>query len=354
MKAKRPLEVDTPILVGGMGYGVGLSKAAKIAIARGATLAGTATNTGEGPFLPEEREEAGKLVVQYHRGNWMDESCLQFADMVEIHVGQGASASGGGILPPEKATVKLKAAMGLRKDEDAYVRATFPELEKGAHLARLVDRAREISKGVPVVVKLAASHLIERDLDICVDAGVDGVVIDGAEAGTGHSPTITADDFGIPTLYALVRARRHLDEIDAERRVSLIVSGGLYTPGDFLKCIALGADAVYVGSVIIFAVMAGQQQKALPWEPPTEVLMYAGRYKHRLSVDESARNVARFIKAATAEMAHAVRMVGKEDLYDVGPTDMCALDEETARITGVECASRPPVRMAPATGPRSR
>lgn len=338
VRAKRPLEVDIPILVGGMGYGVGLSKAAKIAIARGAALAGTATNTGEGPVLEEEREEARKLVVQYHRGNWMDERWLQRADMVEIHLGQGASASGGGVLPPEKTSPRLKRAMGLRRDQKAYIRSTFPELERGEPLSTLVERARKLSGGVPVAVKLAASHWLEHDLDLCVEAGVDGVVIDGAQAGTAQSPTITEDDFGIPTLYALVRARRHLDRIDPGREIFLIVSGGLFTPGDFLKCIALGADAVYVGSAIIFAAMAGQQQRATPWEPPTEVLLFQGKRKGRFSIEQGARNVARFLKSAADEMAHAVRMIGKEDVYDVGPEDMCALDEETARITGVELA----------------
>lgn len=352
LRAKRPLELDIPILVSGMGYGLGLSKAAKIAIARGASLAGTATNTGEGPVLMEEREEACKLVVQLHRGNWMDERWLEHADMVEIHLGQGASASGGGVLPPDKATPRLKRAMGLGADQQAYIRSTFPELEQGAPLSDLVERARERSAGAPVAVKLAASHWIERDLDVCVAAGVDGVVVDGAQAGTAQSPAITEDDFGIPTLYALIRARRHLDQLDPEGRIFLIVSGGLFTPGDFLKCIALGADAVYAGSAIIFAAMAGQQRHATPWEPPTEVLMYHGKKRHRFSIDQGARNVAHFLKSAADEMAHAVRMIGKDDIYDVGPGDMCALDEETARLTGVDPATRPP--SDPPNGSRTR
>ena len=93
-----------------------------------------------------------------------------------------------------------------------------------------------------------------------------------------------------------------------------------------------------MGSAIIFAAMAGQQQPATPWEPPTEVLLFQGKRKDRFSIEQGARNVARFLKSAADEMAHAVRMIGKEDVYDVGPEDMCALDEETARITGVELA----------------
>lgn len=272
----------------------------------------------------------------------MDESWLRQADMVEIHLGQGASASGGGAVPPEKLTRELKRLMGLKPGQKAFIRSTFVELERGGSLTTLVQRARELSGGAPVVVKLSANHSLERDLSLVAEAGADGVVLDGAQAGTAQSPAITEDDFGIPTLFALLRARRHLNRIDPERRLSLIVSGGLYTPGDFLKCIALGADAVYVGSVILFALMAGQQQKATPLEPPVEVAFYRGRYKRRLSMEVAAANVARYLKSVADEMAHAIRMLGKTHLAQVGPDDLCALDREIASIAGVEYAGETP------------
>lgn len=337
-QARIPLTIDLPILIGAMGYGVGLSKDARLAIARAANEVGTAANTGEGPVLPEERAIADKLIVQYHRGNWMDLKSLENADMIEIHIGQGASASGGGRLAPERLTPQLKRELGLAPDEEAHTGSTFPELRSGEGLKVIVDRARCIGEGVPVIVKLAASHRLERDLDICVEAGVDGVAIDGAQAGTVGSPPITEDDFGLPTIYAVVRARRHLDQIDPDRRVSLIVGGGLYTPGEFLKCLALGADAVYVASVILFSLMAGQQQKTTPAEPPTEAIMYMGRQKSRFDIRHGTNNVIRFLRACREEITYGVRNLGKTDVHDVNLDDLCALDKEMAEITGAEPA----------------
>lgn len=350
--ARIPLTIEIPILVAGMGYGIALSKNARIAIARGANRAGTASNTGEGPVLPEERREAKQLIIQYHRGNWMNLKDLELADAIEIHIGQGSSAAGGGLFPPDRVTKELRRALRLRKDEDAVTLSTFDEIRRGEGLRPLVERARRLGGGVPVLVKLAASHTLEEDLDICVDAGVDGVALDGAFAGTSGSPPITEDDFGIPTVYALVRARRHLDRIDPKRRVSLLVGGGLYTPGDFLKAIALGADAVFVGSIVLFAMMAGQQQVSTPTEPPTEAIMFFGGDKGRFSVEKGALNVSRLLQGCAEEMAYAVRALGKRSVHDVGIDDLCALDETTARLTGAEPAwmpslkglSRPPGR----------
>lgn len=337
-QAERPLTIDLPVLIAGMGYGVFMSKAAKIAIAKGANQAGTATNTGEGPFLAQEREAANRLVVQYHRGNWMNMESLQHADAVEIHIGQGASGSVGSRLPKQKVTPQLKKEMGLGPDDEVQMSSTFSELSSGRGLAPLVERSRRLSRGAPIFVKFAASHRIEHDLDICFDAGADGVVIDGAQAGTGQSPPIAQDDFGIPTLFALVRARKHLDRIDPRHRMSLIVAGGLVTPGDFLKCLALGADAVYVGSAVMLAVMAGQQQKSTPGEPPTQVIAYQGNRQRGFDIEKGAKNLACYLDACRLEMEYAARLLGKDDVRDVTRADLCALDDETAHITGVEVA----------------
>ena len=341
-KALRPLEIAFPVMISGMGYGVFMSRAAKLAIARAANMAGTATNTGEGPFLMEERHVAHKLIVQYHRGNWMNLDALTYADAVEIHIGQGASGSVGSKLPPEKVTKALKETMGLEPHQDVEMRSTFPELAEGRGLAPLVERARALSDGAPVLVKLAASHRIEHDLAVCLQAGVDGVVIDGAQAGSGQSPPISQDDFGIPTLYGLVRARRFLDDADPEGRVSLIVSGGLCTPGDFLKCLALGADAVYIGTAAILALMTGQQSKATPGEPPTQVITYQGKEHHAFDPDKGTIALARYLRNCRLEMEYGLRLLGKDDVLALGPDDLCALDEQTAIATGVEPAYRAP------------
>src|SRR5690606_1689334 len=249
-RAERPLRVDIPIVISGMAYGLALSARAKLALARGATLAGTASNTGEGPMLPLERQLARRLIVQFGRASWgKDRAWLRQADMIEIQVGQGAAGGAGGAVIAARTSPELRALLGAKAGVDAITYSHHPEWPAGAPLRDLVDRLREWGEGVPVGVKLAASGDLEDDLAACLDAGVDVIALDGGQAATRGSPATLQDDFGLPTVHAVVRAERFLREAGRRDEVSLIVSGGLYTPGDYLKAIALGADAVYVGTI---------------------------------------------------------------------------------------------------------
>lgn len=347
-KAGRPLVVETPLLVSGMGYGVALSREAKIALARGASLAGTAVNTGEGPFLVEERRAADRLIMQYHRGNWMRLDDLAYADMVEIHLGQGASGGGGKVIPPEEIDDALRYEMGLGPGEDAISYARFAEMASGKDLEKVVEKARRHApEGVPAGVKIAAGHSIERDLEIALDAGVDFVAVDGAQAGTHGSLPITEDDFGLPTLIALCRARAFLEEADPKRTVSLIVGGGLATAGDCLKALALGADAVYLGSAAMYALVVGQHVRSTPWEPPTSLITYRGRNKERFDPDAGAERVANLLISMTCEMADAARAMGYTSLRQVSRKDLFAFDRTIAEFCGVSWAfeaKRPALR----------
>lgn len=338
-KAEYPLVVETPLLISGMGYGVALSKGAKLALARGATIAGTAVNTGEGPFLMEERRAAERLIVQYHRGNWMRLEDLAHADMVEIHLGQGASGGGGKVIPPEEIDRALRREMGLAPTEDAISHARFEGMSAGDDLVKVVERARRHAPaGVPVGVKLAAGNSIERDLQLALEAGVDFVAIDGAQAGTHGSLPITEDDFGLPTLIALCRARAFLDEADSERSVSLIAGGGITSPGDSLKALALGADAVYLGSAAMYSLVVGQHVRSIPWEPPSSLIMYRGRNKGRFDPEVGAERVGNLLTAMTDEMADAARAMGYTSLREVSRKDLFAFDRTIAELCGVDWA----------------
>src|SRR5690606_28245532 len=202
-------------------------------------------------------------------------------------------------------------------------------------LGDLVAELRSVTGGVPIGVKLAPGRRLEADLEACVAAGVDVVALDGAQAATKGSPPILQDDFGLPTLHALVRAVRFLETRRVREQVSLIVGGGLYTPGDFLKVLALGADAVYIGTVALFVISHGQVFKALPWEPPTQLVFFGGQHEDALDVDEGAHRLANFLRAAAWEMAVAVRALGKRAVREVSKDDLMALDETTARLCGV-------------------
>lgn len=333
--AKRPLQLDMPIIVSGIAYGLSVSKDVKIALARGATLAGTAVNGGEGPWQPLERQAARKFIMQFNRGTWAKKPhMLRRADMIEIQFGQGAAAGIGNEVFRARNDAALRTMLGFRPGQAPVMYSRQPEL-KNKTLRQLVDELRELTDGVPIGVKLAAGMRLEDDMQLAIDAGVDVIALDGAQAATkGSAPTLQ-DDFGIPTLHALVRAVKFLERIDRERRPSLIVGGGLMTPGDCLKALALGADAVYLGTMALFAVSHGQILKSLPWEPPTQLVFQGGKQAHLFDVDEGADRLAKFLRSCAAEIAVAVRAMGKTSLSDVSKDDMMALDEETARVCGV-------------------
>lgn len=337
--ARKPLRLQTPLLVSGMAYGLALSAKAKVALARGAALAGTASNTGQGPFLPAERRAAKKLVIQYSRTTWAKEPhVLRQADALEIQLGQGAIGGISFVEPAARLDRPFRLAAGLRRGQEAVVYARLPGLASPGDLYKIVSHLREVGEGVPVGVKFGASDRLEEDLQRALEAGVDYVVLEGGEAATKGSPPILQDDFGLPLVYGLCRSARFLQENGARGRVSLIVSGGLFNPGQFLKAMALGADAVYLGTAALFAMAHTQVLKALPLEPPTQVAWYRGKAAGRLNVQQAARHLGNFLTSCTLEMAEGARALGKTSLRAVGPEDLCALDPLTAQITGVRPA----------------
>lgn len=341
-QAKRSMKIDIPIIISGMAYGQALSEGVKIALAKGASLVGTATNTGEGPLSPLERQAADKLIVQFNRSTWgKSPRALKEADMIEIQFGQGAAAGIGGEVYKARGNVPLREMLGAAPGQPAITYSTHPELWHRS-LKELVDELRDVSDGAPIGVKLAPGKRLEEDLQKCLDAAVDVIALDGAQAATKGSPTILQDDFGIPTIHGLVRAATYLENVRRRNDVSLIVSGGLRTPGDFLKAIALGADAVYIGTIALFAVSHGQVFKSLPWEPPTQLVFYGGEQADEFDVDEGADRLARFLRSCAEEIGIALRSMGKTSLAQLSKEQLMALDENIAQMCGVPVSYRAP------------
>ncbi|HHT73321.1 MAG TPA: FMN-binding glutamate synthase family protein [Firmicutes bacterium] len=337
--AAKPLIVETPLLVSGMAYGLALSAEFKYALALGSRKAGTATNTGEGPYLPKERELAGKLIIQYPRAPWnRSPEILKRADAVEIQIGQGASASTAHHVLPSALGKDLRKRLGLLPGESSVIYSHMPELGHWGNLKVLVDYLRELTKGVPIGVKFAFSHYLEDDIDICLDAGVDFLALEGAEAATVGAPPILEDDFGLPTLIGLCRAVEHLKAKEPEGRVSLIVGGGFTSPGQCLKALALGADAIYLGTMALFAASHTQVLKALPFEPPTQVALYRGKASHKYNWRVGAEALRKYLDSCTAELREGVRALGKTAISEVNRDDLVALDEQTSQITGLPLA----------------
>jgi len=281
--AKKPLELQMPIIIAPMAYGFSLSEKAKIALAKGSKLAGIATSTGEGPFLPSERQAANKLIIQYNKGPWSkSEQILKQADMIEIYFGQGATGGVGHFIDEKEIDWVVKKRMGLSMGQQGVVHANFPGFNKPDYLIELIKYLKGITGGVPVGAKIAAGKYLEKDLEILLEAGADFITIAGAEAGAKNAPPILEDDFGLPSLWALCRASKYLEKQKVKDKVSLLITGGLATPGDFLKAVALGADAVYIGSIALFAMAHTQVLKAFPWEPPPDVVFFKGKYQNQL------------------------------------------------------------------------
>ncbi len=336
-RAKRPLRVDTPLLVAGMSYGGALTKDLKVALARAANQAGTATNTGEA-YLAEERREARKLIVQYHRGTWPmspqnHPQLLASADAIEIQIGQGAQAgapmrTSSAVVRPEQRT-----AFGLAAGKDAVIDGRLQGVRDAEDLARLVKRLRE-TYDVPVGLKLAATDHLEQDLDRLGGAHLDFICLDGAEGGTHGGPAILQDDFGLPTMHAVARADAHLRRLGRRAEISLLAAGGLHTPGTCLKALALGADACYLGTSVVVASIAEQATNLVPWEPPYSMIFASGSHRGRFSVRDAERHATAFLRSSTAEIETGMRALGKVALAELGRQDMVALTPMTAALTG--------------------
>lgn len=342
-KAERPLELKIPIILSGMSYGGALSKQARIALAKASTAAGTATNTGEGAYLPEEREAAAKYIYQYHRGRWPHGNKKDFytlADMIEIQLGQGAQASSPQTTKADKVDEEFRDIFGLDAGENAVIASRLDGVESGEDLKHLVSRLKEETGGVPISYKFAASHYLEEEIELAVAAGIDVIVIDGAEAGTHAGQPLLADAFGLPTMHALVRAVDYLEEKGVRNRVSVIASGGLFSPAHFLKAMALGADAVYIGTAAVMAMIHTQMVESSPFEPPTQLVLYSGRLKDELDIDLAAKSLTNYLYSCVAEMVLGVVALGKNALSEVNREDLCALTPHVAEITGVELAYR--------------
>src|SRR5690625_355689 len=322
-EAKRPMLVETPLMISGMAYGVGLSEEVRIALAKAANKVGTALNSGEGGILQEEMEAAGNYILQYSKAPWgKEDEVIQRADMIEIKLGQGAKLGIGANISPDNLTGRARDVMGLEEDEDAILYEHYFENQTLEDLTNLVDTLRRKTDGVPIGVKVGAGGKIEQDIDNILQMGVDYIAIDGGEAATHAGAPILADDFGIPTLHAVVRANNHLTRRKMRDKVSLIVSGGLLIPGHFLKVLALGADAVYLGSAILFAVAHTQTSDALPFEPPTQVVWNEGKYSHQFDSDIGAETAEKYLNSSAEEIKMALRAMGKRSLQELSKKDL--------------------------------
>jgi glutamate synthase domain-containing protein 2 len=335
-KALKPLHLKIPILIGGMAYGSGYSLKAKIALAKASTMAGTAANSGNGPFLEEERRYADRYIVQYPRGFWSkSEEILKQADMIEIALGHSARGSTPVRIVGRKITKEVAERYGTIPGLDVLMEARLPDVENMDQWRGLVGGLKEITGGVPIAVKFGATHYLEREMALFLESDIDVLVFDGTEGGTHGGMPLIMDDTGLPVFPALCRASKYIRDHGLRDQVSVVAGGGLATPGDFAKCLALGADAVLVGTITALGMSNTQVTKDIPWEPPTESIYNDGNAKHKYDPDLGAKNLSNYFQSCVREMQFLARSLGKTGLRELDRGDLVALDSLYAQIAEI-------------------
>jgi len=329
----KPLHLDIPLFVSDMSFGA-LSLEAKVALAKGAELAGTGICSGEGGMLPEEQAANSRYFYELASARFgFSWDKLDLVQAFHFKFGQGAKTGTGGHLPGAKVSEKIAAVRGLAPGQDAISPATFPDLASVDDFRDFADEVRERTGGIPIGAKLSAQH-IEADLDAALAFGADYVILDGRGGGTGAAPTVFRDHISVPTIPALARARRHLDAA-GRQDVTLVITGGLRTHTDFAKAMALGADAIAVSNAAIQAIGCIGMRACNTNNCPVGITTQQEHLRARLPVDEAAQRLARFFAATTELVQVLARAMGHASLSGFTIDDLTTFDREMAHLTGI-------------------
>lgn len=331
-RAKRPLKLDIPIFVSDMSYG-SLSEEAKTALAKGAELAGTGICSGEGGMLPEEQQANSKYFYELASARFgFSWDKLDNVQAFHFKGGQGAKTGTGGHLPGEKVKGKIADVRHLPEGQTAVSPSRFPDWDLD-DIKAFANEVRERTGGIPIGYKLSAQH-IEADIDAALEIGVDYIILDGRGGGTGSAPLIFRDHISVPTLPAIARARRHLDS-KVNSDITLIVTGGLRTPADFAKALALGADGIGVSNAAIQAIGCIAMRACHTNNCPVGIATQKPELRKRLPVDLAAERLARFFGASTDLMKVLARACGHTSLSAFNINDLTTWKRDIADLTGV-------------------
>jgi glutamate synthase domain-containing protein 2 len=253
---------------------------------------------------------------------------------VEIKIGQSAKPGMGGHLPGHKVTREIARIRGVREGKDIISPSSFPDIRNPEDLRQTVDSLRKKTNGKPIGIKFAAAHL-EEDIKIAVSAGVDFITIDGRAGGTGSAPNVVKNSTSIPTVFALARARKILDEIKADN-VSLIITGGFRVSSDFAKALAMGADAIALGTAMMMALGCQQYRLCDTGKCPVGIATQDPQLRARLDVEQSAARVANFFRVSTEEIKDFARLTGNDDVHLLNETDLCTTNTEISNHTNIK------------------
>ncbi|MDD9910779.1 MAG: glutamate synthase-related protein [Ahrensia sp.] len=331
--AQKPLKMDIPLFVSDMSFGA-LSEPAKIAMARGAELAGTGICAGEGGMLPEEQAANSRYLYELASARFgFDWDKLDKVQAFHFKGGQGAKTGTGGHLPGNKVKGKIAKVRGLEPGESAISPARFPEWTEVSQIKEFADEVRDRTGGIPIGYKLSAQH-IEKDIDAALEVGVDYIILDGRGGGTGAAPVIFRDNISVPTIPALARARRHLDA-SGRSDVSLVITGGLRKPADFVKALALGADAIALSNAAMQAIGCIAMRACHTNNCPVGIATQKPHLVSRLVVEKSARQLANFFSASVELIQVMARACGHDHVSKFNADDLTTWKKEMRDLTGI-------------------
>jgi len=346
--ARKPVALDIPVMITGMSWGA-LSFNAKIALAKGASTVGSSNTTGDGGMLMAEREHSRSLIYEVLPSRYgINVHHMRMADAIELTIGQGAKPGTGGLLLGSKVSDRIAEQRDLPIGVDQRSPARHPDFLGPDDMIIKVEELREATEGeVPIFIKVGASRVFD-DVKLAAKAGADVVVVDGMEGGTGASPAILQEHTGVPTLAAVCEARAALEDIGLYGEVQLIIAGGIRDGVDAAKAIALGADAVYIGTAALIALNCNKpvyedDYAAIGAAPhachhchtgrcPVGITTQDEELMRRLDIDQGAERVANLLRAMTLEIQMLARACGKSEVRHLEPEDMAALTLEASAI----------------------
>ena len=334
-KAKVPMRLDTPIYVSHMSFGA-LSKQAKVSLSKGSAMVGSAMCSGEGGVLPEEMASAHKYIFEYIPNRYScTEEVFEGCDAVEIKVGQSTKPGMGGHLPGNKVTEDIAKIRGKPVGEDILSPSRYSGIDSPEDMRCLVEYLRDVTGGKPIGIKIAAGN-IEKDLEFIAGTGCDFITIDGRGGSTGSSPAFLKAETSIPTVFALARARRYMDEHEMEQE--LVMTGGFRTSGDVFKALAMGADAIAMASAPLMALGCQRYRICDSGRCPIGIATHDPELTSRINVDVGARRVANFLKVITEEIATFLRITGHSNIGELSYDDIFTTDRDIHEWCGIRHA----------------
>ncbi len=331
--SKQPLELEMPVFVSHMSFGA-LSREVKIALAKGSAAVKTAMCSGEGGIVPESLENSYRYIFEYVPNLYsVTEENLKNVDAIEIKIGQSAKPGMGGHLPGDKVTDEISEIRGFPKGQDIHSPAHFPDILKKEDLKDKVEWIREKSAGKPVGIKIAAGD-IEADLEVILYAKPDFITLDGRTGATGAAPKFVKDTTSVPTVFALHRARKFLDKNGADG-ISLVITGGLRISPDFVKALALGADAVAIATSALIACGCQQYRVCNSGKCPMGITTQDSDLRKRLDIDQSARQLENFLNVSNEELKTFARLTGNKNVHSIGVENLCTTNSEISNYTDI-------------------